>query len=119
MCENKFFADRIKMLRESKNLQQKELAKQLNIATSTYNNYEKGIREPDYIFLKTIANYFNVTTDFLLGLTDDPKLKILKGSDLPEELKDKIEMIETYAEKLTSEEIEFALKLASKMKKTK
>ena len=66
------FADRLKKIREELELKQTEVAKNLKIGVTTYNNYEKGIREPDFEMLKKIAEYLNVTTDYLLGLTNNP-----------------------------------------------
>lgn len=59
--------NRIKFLREQKNINQSEFAKILGIANSTLSQYETGQRIPsDEIKLK-IANYFKVTIDYLLG----------------------------------------------------
>lgn len=57
---------KLKRLRESKNMLQKDLAKELNIAPTTISGYELETREPDNETLKKIANYFNVTIDYLL-----------------------------------------------------
>ncbi|KJS67140.1 MAG: hypothetical protein JL50_08915 [Peptococcaceae bacterium BICA1-7] len=65
-------AKRLKELRESKNLSQRQLAKLLNVAPSTLAMYEVDKREPDFDTLKKIANFFSVTTDYLLGITDTP-----------------------------------------------
>ena len=64
--------ERLIQMRENKQLKQIEVAKLLNIGTVTYNRYEKGEREPDHKMLNKIANFFNVSTDYLLGLTDIP-----------------------------------------------
>ncbi len=76
---------RLSSLRKSKKLTQAEQAKVLGIARTTYAMYEQGNREPDYDTLTKIANYFGVSTDYLLGLTDkpntddrDPKTEIAK-----------------------------------------
>lgn len=58
--------NKLKKLRESEGLLQKELADKLNISTSTIGMYEQGRRDPDYTTLKKIANYFNVSIDYLL-----------------------------------------------------
>lgn len=58
---------RLRALRENINLLQKEVAEKLKINQVTYNRYEKGEREPDNDTLKRIADFFNVTTDYLLG----------------------------------------------------
>lgn len=62
---------RIRLLREEKGLNQIEFAKILNIANSTLSQYEAGNRVPsDDIKLK-IAEYFDVSLDYLAGLSDD------------------------------------------------
>ena len=61
---------RIKQLRQEKGLKQDELAKEFGIAQQTISNYEKGIREPDIATLKKLADFFDVSLDFLLGKTD-------------------------------------------------
>lgn len=58
--------EKLRGLRESKNLYQKDIGKVLNISPSTVGMYEQGRREPDNNTLKKIANYFEVTTDYLL-----------------------------------------------------
>lgn len=60
--------ERLKLLRESCGILQKELANQLGLSQQTISLYESGKRQPDYETLKDIANYFDVTTDFLLGI---------------------------------------------------
>lgn len=58
---------RIKSLREQKNLAQKELATILKIGNSTLSQYETGTRTPSDDMKIAIANYFGVSLDFLLG----------------------------------------------------
>lgn len=53
-----------------KQLNQTDLGSALNLATSTISMYENGKREPDFETLETIADYFNVDIDYLLGKTD-------------------------------------------------
>lgn len=61
------FYERLSLLREEKGLNKTEMAKRLGIPVSTYSNYEYGNREPDFTLAKKIADYFHVTTDYLLG----------------------------------------------------
>jgi transcriptional regulator with XRE-family HTH domain len=70
------FCDRLRKLREERDLKQKEIATKLNIGITTYNNYEKGVREPDFEVLKKFAKFFNVTTDYLLEITNNPNENI-------------------------------------------
>ena len=58
---------RLKELRTSIGLQQKEIASALNISKQSYSNYELGQREPSLNMLCTLADYFNVSVDYLLG----------------------------------------------------
>lgn len=51
-----------------------QVSKELNIPYTTYVNYEKGKREPNSEMLIKIANYFNVTVDYLIGRTDENKI---------------------------------------------
>lgn len=59
--------DRFKNERLKTGLNQVEFAKRFNISKQTVSNWESGKRKPDSDTLKEIANYFNVTTDYLLG----------------------------------------------------
>lgn len=64
------FGQRLKLLREQNKMYQSELASKLNLAPSTISMYERGDRDPDTSTLFKIAQIFNVTTDYLLGITD-------------------------------------------------
>lgn len=61
--------DRIKSERERTGTTREELSKSLNIKYSTLSGYENGSRKPDYDILLSLADFFNVSTDFLLGRT--------------------------------------------------
>ncbi|MBQ7370244.1 MAG: helix-turn-helix transcriptional regulator [Clostridia bacterium] len=61
---------RLKELRDERGMTQKELATALRLHSVTYLHYEKGQREPPLSVLADMAKFFDVTTDYLLGLTD-------------------------------------------------
>ncbi|MGM2820537.1 helix-turn-helix domain-containing protein [Bacillus cereus group sp. Bce001] len=63
----KTFGNIIRNLRKQKGITQKELAQSLQLSESTIGMYERNERQPDYNTLIRIADYFNVSTDFLLG----------------------------------------------------
>lgn len=65
--------DRIRKLRIKLNLEQKELAKILNVHKGTVSNWENNNRNPDNEMLLKIASYFKVTTDYLLCGTNGIK----------------------------------------------
>ena len=60
--------ERLKELREKRNLLQKEVAGELNILAQTYSRYENNLRDPNIEQLKRLAEYYNVSTDYLLGI---------------------------------------------------
>ncbi len=64
------FADRLRQLRTERSLSQYQLAQALNVSRGLIGNYELGTREPDYETLAMLAEYFGVSADFILGLTD-------------------------------------------------
>lgn len=99
-------SDRLKALRQEKDLLQKDIANYLNISTSAYGFYEQGKRTPDTQIIKKLADFFNVSVDYLLGKTDirESAEEILSGKEptialhsdyeydeLPDEAKKEIE----------------------------
>ena len=89
------FPERLKLLRTTKHLLQKDLAKLLDITTSAYGFYEQGKRTPDPAALILLADFFDVSLDYLLGRTDQSKPTIppveKAACDLPQEALDRIE----------------------------
>lgn len=67
---NLILRERLKELRKENTLTQAKVAVQLGIPRSTYSGYEKGIREAGYHTLVELANLFNVSVDYLLGITN-------------------------------------------------
>ena len=65
------FSERLKTSRKSIGKTQRDLAAYLGISERGYQNYEMGKREPSLEMLKQLADYFGVTTDYLLGRTDE------------------------------------------------
>lgn len=64
----KIFAERLRELRLEKGLSMKQLAKELNTTDAAISYWENDVNEPKINYLKVIALYFNVSTDYLLGL---------------------------------------------------
>lgn len=67
---NTNFNERLVELRTEKGLSQKEAASDLGVSQALLSHYEKGIREYSLAFLCKVAEYYNVTTDYILGITD-------------------------------------------------
>lgn len=68
------FGDRLKLLLEESEITQKELASNLNIAPSTVSSYVQNAREPDFVMLKQIATFFDVSIDYLLDYNYNKKI---------------------------------------------
>lgn len=64
---------RIRELREDKDLTQTQIAKLLSCTQQTYSRYESGEIIIDIYNLIKLANFFETSTDYLLGITDEPK----------------------------------------------
>ena len=69
---NKDFGRILALLRKQKGLSQKQVANDLGISQALLSHYEKGIRECGLSFLVKTAEYFEVSTDYLLGITATP-----------------------------------------------
>ncbi|WP_346234545.1 helix-turn-helix transcriptional regulator [Lysinibacillus telephonicus] len=61
------YGDKLRNLREKLGLSQKELTDRLNINRSTYARYETSSTQPDFDTLKKLADFFEVSTDYILG----------------------------------------------------
>ncbi len=70
---------RIKEIRKSKKITAKQLADVVNVAESTMSLYENGKREPDFTTFIKIAEFLEVSTDYLLGITDQKESPNDKG----------------------------------------
>lgn len=75
---------RLRLLRKERGLTQEELSDQLKLARTTYAGYEQGKREPDNITLDKIADYFEVSTDYLLGRSEDRTKTDYISDSIPE-----------------------------------
>ena len=73
---------KLKILREEQNVTQQKIAMDMQLSQASISKYELGIAEPDISTIIKLAAYFNVSTDYFLGVSDS-KLS-LKKSDLTE-----------------------------------
>lgn len=62
--------EKLKTLRLNNNLTTRDVAQALKIGKGTYTNYETGRSKPSFDILISICKYFNISADYLLGLTD-------------------------------------------------
>ena len=67
------FSERLKKLRNTKDKTQQDIANMLGVSRATVAGYETKDMQPDYEKLQKLADYFKVSTDYLLGQTNDPR----------------------------------------------
>ncbi len=82
------FSIRLKELRKNKGISQRELARKVKVSSAMVSDYEAGKRSPTIEVLEKFARFFGVSTDYLLGLTDNPSPK---HEELPEVIRKKLE----------------------------
>ena len=68
------FSAHLKQLRKSRNISQKQLAMDIGASERGIQNYELGTRKPTYDMLIALADYFDVSIDYLVGRTDKPDM---------------------------------------------
>ena len=64
---------RLRALREDRDLNQTEVARLLHVSQTTYSRYENGARDIPSATLIALAEFYQVSVDYLLGLTEDPR----------------------------------------------
>ena len=86
--------DRLKRLRTERKLTQKQLGKIINVTKVSISGYEKGSRTPDTDNLGRLADFFNVTTDYLLGRSNDPDLTAKQERLIDKETEEILELLD-------------------------
>jgi transcriptional regulator with XRE-family HTH domain len=81
MKEDEILRKMLKILRMSKEKKIKEVEEDLGLGENVYGNYERGTRLPDVHTIKRIAQYYDVSVDFLMGVTDSPEINIVPKED--------------------------------------
>ncbi len=89
------FSERISELRKDRRVQQKDLAPILGVEVQALGNYERGLNEPSFDVVVKLAEYYNVSLDYLFGITDeeielDRKNVIVLPKGFPEDEKEKV-----------------------------
>ena len=84
----KSMAEILRDLRASKKLTQGDLAKMLGLSTNAYQSYERGVSEPNCKALSMLADFYGVTTDYLLGRTNEKlnPIELLSDDEIEKKL---------------------------------
>lgn len=97
--------ERLAELRKGKKLKQEEFAKLMGITKSSLSKYERNVNEPDDMLKQRFAEFFNVSVDYLLGLTRDEvpirrtESKFIYVDNLPQAAKEELEAFLDYLQK--------------------
>jgi transcriptional regulator with XRE-family HTH domain len=109
------YGERITKEREKRNLTQEQLSKKLGISRAALSHYEKNRREPDYETLERISSFFEVSTDYLLGIDqvkeDGPGYMVRTNPELADEILREFD-------RLPKEDQQYIADLIKRMKKT-
>jgi len=68
------FGTHLKVIRTSQKLTQRQVAQGADIAERVYQSYEGGKRKPSFDSLWALADFFDVSMDYLMGRSDNPKM---------------------------------------------
>ena len=93
---SELIGQRLRETRLQRGLSQQEAASRAGISMNSLYHYEKGNKVPSAVVLARLAEVLNVSTDYLLGLTDDPSPK---SGGLPDYLREKLEECEKLKQK--------------------
>lgn len=103
------FGDRLRNLREEKDITQQKLGEIIGVSARVVGYYENNDRFPkEELILKNIASYFKVTTDFLLGRTDTKTAQVIENKIQDPEL---IKLLERADKELSSKEKRTVMKI--------
>lgn len=99
------FAERLKRLRAQRKLSQAQLAKKINMSQSAVAGWELRKSEPAYHMLVTIADFFGVSADYLMGRTDNPMTTLTSNTPYMEVTPFERELIDRYRHASEGEQV--------------
>lgn len=113
--------NRIAELRKKANITQEKFSSIIGVARSTLAMYETNKSEPDFKILQKIADYFNVSTDYLLGREDKKNFSDKNNNSLviPEKYRDVLIACNEGADDLTQEDIDAIVRFIEFTKNSK
>jgi transcriptional regulator with XRE-family HTH domain len=100
--------ERMKLLRSQRSISQKKLAEDLGVGSSTIAQYETGVNSPNIEMINKLANYFCVSSDYILGRVDNPNSS---AHDLWEAWMNIPDMSKEYSRKEAREKIKELLEI--------
>lgn len=90
---NSNFSRTLSLLRKEKKISQRAAAKELGVSQAVLSHYENGVREPGLEFVVKVADFYGVSTDFLLGRTMSRDDYTIKADEIPDSSNDKVNVM--------------------------
>lgn len=90
---NESFSTRLTRIRKQKFSSKKEAAEAFKLSAAAYGMYERGLREPSYAFLIAFCKMFEVSADYLLGLSDIPSMQSIVSRPTVQYSRDSIDAL--------------------------
>lgn len=106
----------LKALRKENKIKVNVLTELLGISSVYYYDLEKGIGRLNEDILLKLSDFYKVTTDYLLGITEGKNNVVLTGDSLPEELRGYVDAISTAKKDFTPEELKSIIEAAKMIK---
>lgn len=88
------FGQKLKYHRKKLGLLQKDLAKMVNVSPQVVSNWERGYTHPDYTDVTKLSDALDVSTDYLLGKSDDPRLSQEREMEVDAEAKELLKILD-------------------------
>lgn len=95
IMDKEILGKRLRNLREKRNLYQKDVARRLNVSEYQMSRYESGKSKPDPELISKMAEFYEVTTDYLLGKSNHPNLTATEDNRIDEEVDELLDIIES------------------------
>lgn len=103
---NELFGKRLKQLRKKTGKSQLDIATELGISRARYSHYENNHVEPDIELIRKLADYHNVTSDYLLGRSSDPRITEQQEKEIDKKTDEILKLIENMPEERQKIEVE-------------
>ncbi len=121
---NTNFPRTLSLLRKEKGLSQRSVASALGVSQAVLSHYENGLREPGLDFVASVADFYKVSSDFLLGRTMSREDYTITAEDLPDSSEDKDNvlrgsMLATLSKKLIINSLSVIFDIVGKSKSKK
>lgn len=113
----KHMINKLKIIRKARKIKVDDISNALEISSAYYYDLEKGLKRLNEDVLNKLADFYNVSTDYLMGRTENENCEVFAGDKVPSELKGYIDSLSMIRDsKLSESEIKDLIQIAMKLK---